>query len=44
LLVTVDIAVPQKVKGAAKDALEAYAEATAEHDPRADLITAAEHE
>jgi len=44
LLVTVDIAVPQKVKGAAKEALEAYAEATAEHDPRADLIAAAEHE
>ncbi len=44
LLVTVDVAVPQKVKGSAKDALQAYADATSDHDPRADLIAAAAHE
>lgn len=37
LLVTVRVAVPSTVDGKAKEALEAYAAATAEHDPRADL-------
>jgi molecular chaperone DnaJ len=44
LLVTIDVAVPQKVKGAAKDALNAYAEATAADDPRADLFPTAQHD
>lgn len=35
LRVTVDVAVPQKLSGQAKEALEAYAAATADHDPRA---------
>lgn len=42
VLVTVDIAVPQKLDAAARDALEQYAKATADHDPRADLIALAE--
>ncbi|MDQ1464588.1 MAG: molecular chaperone DnaJ [Actinomycetota bacterium] len=37
LLVTVDVAVPQKVSGKAKEALEAYREATASENPRAHL-------
>jgi molecular chaperone DnaJ len=37
LLVTVEVAVPARLSAAARDALTAYAEATAEHDPRADL-------
>jgi molecular chaperone DnaJ len=42
LLVTVDVAVPQKVDGAARDALEAYRAATSGDDPRQGLARAAE--
>ena len=38
LLVTVEVAVPQRVSGAAKEALEAYREATAGDDPRHELV------
>lgn len=38
LLVTTEVAVPQNLGTDAADALRAYAEATADHDPRADLI------
>lgn len=41
LLVHVSVAVPQKLDGAAKDAIEAYAAATAEDDPRANLFAQA---
>lgn len=41
LLVTVDVAVPQRVDGAAKQALETYREATSGHDPRAELMALA---
>ena len=37
LLITVEIQVPQRVDGKAKEALEAFAEATKEFDPRIDL-------
>jgi len=37
LLITVDVQVPQRVDGKAKEALEAFAQATAEFDPRAEL-------
>ncbi|UQX88322.1 DnaJ domain-containing protein [Jatrophihabitans telluris] len=37
LLVTVSVTVPQKLDGAARDAVEAYAEATKGDDPRAGL-------
>jgi molecular chaperone DnaJ len=37
LLVTVEVAVPNKLSGKAKEALEAYREATADDDPRAHL-------
>lgn len=37
LLVTLQVAVPQKLDEKAKDALESYAKATAEQDPRAGL-------
>jgi molecular chaperone DnaJ len=37
LLVTIQVAVPAKLAGTAEDALRAYAEATADQDPRADL-------
>ena len=37
LLITVEVQVPQRVDGKAKEALEAFAKATAEFDPRADL-------
>lgn len=37
MLVTVDVAVPQKLSSKAKEALAAYAEATGDHDPRAQL-------
>jgi molecular chaperone DnaJ len=43
LLVTVDVAVPEKLSGSAKTALEAYRDAiagTAEADPRAPLYAA----
>jgi molecular chaperone DnaJ len=41
LLVTVEVAVPAVSDGKALDALEAYREATAEFDPRAELFKAA---
>ncbi len=41
LLVTVEVAVPQRSDGKAKKALQAYAEATADDDPRTDLIAQA---
>ncbi|GLZ33207.1 chaperone protein DnaJ [Lentzea sp. NBRC 105346] len=37
LLITLEVAVPQNLDSKARDALEAYAKATADHDPRADL-------
>ena len=37
LLVTLQVAVPSKLDGKAEEALKAYAEATADHDPRAEL-------
>jgi molecular chaperone DnaJ len=41
LLVTVEVAVPLTTEGKALDALEAYREATAGTDPRAELFKAA---
>ncbi|MEU6080093.1 molecular chaperone DnaJ [Streptomyces sp. NPDC047108] len=41
LLVTVEVAVPKDLTEKAKDALESFAEATADHDPRAELFQAA---
>ena len=41
LLVNVSIAVPQKLDGAAREAVEAYAAATADDDPRAGLLAQA---
>lgn len=41
LLVTVQVAVPQRLSGAAKEAVEAFAKATADQDPRADLMAQA---
>ena len=41
LLVTAEVAVPQRVDGKAKKALDEYAEATASDNPRADLISLA---
>jgi molecular chaperone DnaJ len=38
LLVTLQVAVPQRVDGKAKEALEAFAAATAGESPRADLF------
>ncbi|MFP5019253.1 DnaJ C-terminal domain-containing protein [Pseudonocardia phyllosphaerae] len=38
LLVTLELAVPQKLDAAAEEALQAYAEATKDVDPRADLL------
>ncbi len=38
LLVTVEVAVPQKLDDAATEALQAYAESTKSFDPRADLL------
>ncbi|MFD9740910.1 molecular chaperone DnaJ [Umezawaea sp. NPDC059074] len=37
LLITLQVAVPNNMDAKAKEALEAYAEATAQHDPRAEL-------
>jgi molecular chaperone DnaJ len=37
LLVTLQVAVPSKLDGKAEEALKAYVEATADHDPRAEL-------
>jgi molecular chaperone DnaJ len=42
LLVTVELAVPHRLSPAAREALDAYAAATADHDPRADLTRRAE--
>jgi molecular chaperone DnaJ len=42
LLVTVELAVPARLDKAAREALDAYAKATADHDPRADLTRRAE--
>ncbi len=44
LLVTVEVAVPQRVDGKAREALDEYAEATAADDPRSDLIALAGRE
>jgi molecular chaperone DnaJ len=41
LLVTVEVAVPEKTEGKVLDALEAYREATGDADPRAELFKAA---
>ncbi len=41
LLVSVSVAVPQKLDGAAREAVEAYAAATAGDDPRAGLVAQA---
>ena len=41
LLVTVEVAVPNRLSSEARDALKAYAEATKDHDPRADLMARA---
>ncbi len=41
LLVTVEVSVPKDLTGKARDALEAYREATADQDPRAELFQAA---
>ena len=37
LILTIDVQVPQRVDGKAKKALEEFAEATAEFNPRAEL-------
>ena len=39
LLVTVEVAVPQNLSSEAREALEAYAAQTEDHDPRKDLFT-----
>jgi molecular chaperone DnaJ len=44
LLVTVDVAVPQRVDGDAKAALEQFRDATADDNPRADLAAQASKE
>jgi len=41
LLVNISVAVPQKLDGAAKEAVEAYAKATAEDNPRVGLFAQA---
>jgi molecular chaperone DnaJ len=41
LLVTLQVETPQRVDGAAREALEAFAKATAGEDPRADLLARA---
>ncbi|MFZ0161525.1 MAG: DnaJ C-terminal domain-containing protein, partial [Kineosporiaceae bacterium] len=41
LLVTLQVAVPQRVDGAAREALDAFAKATKGEDPRAELIARA---
>jgi molecular chaperone DnaJ len=41
LLVTVEVAVPQRVSGKAKDALEQFRDATSGDDPRSELIAQA---
>ena len=42
LLVSVEVAVPQKLSSEARDALQAYADQTTDHDPRKDLFAMAE--
>ena len=42
LLVTVEVAVPQKLSDDAREALQQYAQATADHDPRTDLFALAD--
>jgi molecular chaperone DnaJ len=42
LLVTLQVAVPAKLERAAKEALEAYMRATADEDPRAELLARAQ--
>jgi len=37
LMITIDVRVPQRVEGAAKKAIEEFADATKDFDPRADL-------
>jgi molecular chaperone DnaJ len=44
LLVTVQVAVPQRLDGTAREALETFAAATAGEDPRADLLARARRE
>ncbi|MFZ0322809.1 MAG: molecular chaperone DnaJ [Actinomycetes bacterium] len=44
LLATVDVAVPQRLDGDARKALQQFAEVTDDHDPRADLIANAAKE
>lgn len=44
LLVTVEVAIPQRVDGKARKALDDYAEATSSDNPRADLISLAGRE
>lgn len=41
LLVTVEVSVPQNLSSQAREALEAYAAATSDHDPRKDLLAMA---
>ncbi|HKR50818.1 MAG TPA: molecular chaperone DnaJ [Pseudonocardiaceae bacterium] len=43
LLVTLQVQVPATLNRAAKEALQTYAQATAGEDPRADLLTRAQH-
>ncbi len=42
LMVTIDVAVPQELTGEQREALEKFAELTADHDPRKDLYAMAE--
>jgi len=44
LLVTVEVSVPQRVDGKAREALDAYRDATADDDPRVDLLEQAAKE
>ena len=41
LMITIDVRVPQRVEGAAKKAIEDFANATADFDPRSELNTKA---
>jgi molecular chaperone DnaJ len=44
LLVTVEVSVPQRVDGKAREALNAYRDATSGDDPRVDLLQQAAKE
>ena len=44
LLVTVQVAVPQRVDGDARQAVEAFAEATKGENPRAELLARAQRD